>query len=156
MAAAIPAAVQAAGVLGGAALASRSAGKANKTAAEANREAIAYQREQDAKEEARYREQEAKLEAQWLAQEAEAAPYRQAAEALLGQNAGRLGLPFSPSARPTARPVAWTPGQPQGSPRTLSALAGANSGQVYDVPAVQAPQMSLSDVVNSRWGAVRS
>ena len=148
------AAIQGGAQLAGAALGNKGNSRAVKAQQQASREAMAYQREQDAKEEARYREQEAKLEAQWLAQEAEAAPYRQAAESLLGQNAGRLGLAFSPSARPASRPAGWSPSA-QGTPRTLSALAGTGTrgDQVYDVPAIQAPQLSISDVLNSRWGA---
>jgi hypothetical protein len=63
-----------------------------------------------------------------------------------------MGLAFTPS-----RPRTFVPGQTASSqsqqPRTLSALAGtgARSEGVYDVPAVEAPKMSLSDVLNSRW-----
>ena len=141
--------------LAGAALGNKGNKRAMQAEERARQEAMAYQREQDAKEEARYLADEAKKDAQWAAMEAEAAPYRQAAEALLGQNAGRLGLPFSPSARPAMRPVGWTPGSSQGTPRTLSALAGTGTRgeQVYDVPVMEAPKLSLSDVINSRWGA---
>lgn len=149
------AAIGAGSALASAALGNKGAKNAAKTQQKAAAEALAYQREQDAKEEARYREQQAKLEAQWNAEQSRLAPYRQAAEALLGQNAGRLGLPFSPSAPPRSMPQGWTPGA-AAVPRTLSQLAGTGTrgeAPVFDVPPVQAPQMSISDVLNSRWGA---
>lgn len=159
------AAITAGGALAGGVLSSRSSGKAAKAQEKANREAMAYQRELDSKEEARYKEQEAKLEAQWNAEqarlaeiEARRAPYRQAAEALLGQNATRMGLGFTPSSRPsipTSMPPGWTPGAVQ-KPRTLAALAG--TGYVppdMEAGPVEAPRLTLNDILNTRWGAER-
>lgn len=141
--------------LAGAALGNKGSNRAAKTQQTAAQEALAYQREQDAKEEARYREQEAKLEAQWNAEQARIAPYRQAAEALLMQNAGRLGLSgVRPAQQPMAMPSGWT-GTPGKTPRTLSSLAGMGTRQpdeaIFDVPAVSTPKMSLSDVLENRW-----
>ena len=150
-AAAVPAGINAAAGLAGAALGNKGAKEAAKTQEKANREAMAYQREQDAKEEARYREQEAKLEAQWNAEQARLAPYRQAAESLLGQNAKRLGISFTPSAQPAQMPAGWS-GTVKSQPKTLSSLAG--SGYIppeYAPPPLQAPMLSLSDILNNRW-----
>ena len=156
----------AAAIAGGATLAQAALGnKGAKNAAKAQqsaqaealayqREQDAYQREQDAKDEARYKEQEAKLEAQWNAEQARLAPYRQAAEALLGQNASRLGLPFSPSSAPQSMPAGWAPAGAT-KPRTLSALAGTGTSAPFDRPVVEAPTLSISDVLNSRWGSDR-
>lgn len=149
------AAINAGAQLASGALGNKGASRAAKTQQESAREAMAYQREMDAKEEARYKEQEAKLEAQWNAEQARLAPYRQAAEALLGQNAGRLGLAFTPSSQPRTMPAGWTPGAVQ-KPRTLSSLAGTG----YVPPDVQAtgmeaPKLTLNDILNTRWGSDR-
>lgn len=147
------AAITAGSALAGGALQARSSGKAAKTQQQAAQEALAYQREQDAKEEARYREQIAKEEAQWNAEQQRIAPFRQAAEALLMQNANRLGLSG-------VRPASQSGPMPANPPRTLSSLAGMSSSQnpdaVYGMPAVAVPQLSLSDVLQNRWTGGRN
>lgn len=139
----------------GGALGSKGANRAAKTQQQTADKAMAYQREMDAKEEARYREQEAKLEAQWNAEQARLAPYRQAAESLLGQNANRLGIAFTPSSQSRQMPAGWAPST-SGKSRTLSSLAG--TGYVppgMEAPVLEAPKLSLSDILNNRWTSDR-
>jgi len=83
---------------------SNTANKSTKAQLAANDAALAYQREQDLKAEkrqaeidAREREIEAKAEQAWNAEQARLAPLRALKEALAGQTAGRIGLPFDVS-----------------------------------------------------------
>jgi hypothetical protein len=148
MAAAIPAAV---GSIAGAVIGSKSNSQANQTQAKAAAEALAYQKQKDAQDQANYEKQQAALKAQWDAEQARRAPYRAAAEALLRQNGSRLGLSVPESQAPPTMPLGWSSngtGTTAPTPRTLSSVAGLSQ---YGAPPVIAPQMSLSDVLNGGW-----
>jgi hypothetical protein len=150
---------QAAAISGGASLISGLLGnKGSNRAAQAQEraaaEALAYQREQDAKEEQRYREQQAALKAQWEAQQQQRAPFRAAAEALLRQNASRMGLNMPTSSTPPTMPAGWTPDSAGAlaRPKTLSSLAGMSD----TTPVMSAPQLTISDILNGSWSQRRA
>lgn len=156
-----PAIAGAAGV-GSAVIASKSAGKAAKTQKQSSDAAIAYQREQDAKAEARQKEIDAKQEAQWNAEQARLEPYRQARAALLAQQGARLGLnigslggaPSAPS--PGFGMGSSGMGSTSGKPRTIADLAGIPQEVETIHPGVQAPNpMTIGDLM-AGWNQRRA
>ena len=101
----VAAGIGAAGALGGAALSSRGQNRAIQAQSASDADALAFAREQAAKEEARYADEQARLDQAWAEEQARLAPYRAAGLSILGNY-----LPGAVNAQPPSRPEGWTPG----------------------------------------------
>ena len=148
MAAGIPAAVA---TIAGSVIGSRANDKATATTNSYNQQALEYQKQKDAQDRADAQKLLDLQAAQYAANQARRAPYYAAAQALLGQNSNRLGLGTLPMWTGSSQPAVGSSSQvaSAGSSPTLSSLAGIPTNSAPQ--AVQAPQLSLSDVLNGSW-----
>jgi hypothetical protein len=130
-------------------MSSRANNKATKASAAANSEALAFERQQ-------YAEQQAAAKAQWDAEEARKAPYRAMKYARASAYAAQHGFTLPPPTAPTYPGFTGTPtgdvtGRPAGvgpsvgSSMTLGRLAGMQPGPAIAnpnlTPALEAPPM---------------
>lgn len=157
------AAITAGAAVAGGVISSKSAGKARNAQTKANDEALAYQREQDAKAEARQAQIDAEERAAWEAEQSRLAPLRALKEALAGQTAGRIGLPFDVSGLGDAKPYPGS-GANMGAPvAPLSALKQVRGAPAAVSPALPDPMglseedpyttsaMKLADIAKGGW-----
>lgn len=164
----MPPVVAAAAITAGAAVASgvigsKSASSSRKAQTKANDEALAYQREQDAKAEARQAQIDAEERAAWEAEQSRLAPLRALKEALAGQTAGRIGLPFDVSGLGDAKPYPGSGGNMGAPVAPLSALKQVRGAPAAVSPALPDPMglseedpyttsaMKLADIAKGGW-----
>ena len=98
-------------------------------------EQLAYAKQRDAEDAARYKEKldydraqaakaQSEAKAAWDAQEGRLAPGRQASEGMMAKLAQKYGLPYTPSQTPSSGPPpGWTPGQPTSTTQPEPSLA---------------------------------
>lgn len=151
-------------------MSSNAANRGTKAQLAANDAALAYQREQDAKAEkrqaeidARERELEARAEAAWEAEQSRLAPLRALKEALAGQTAGRIGLPFDVSGLGDAKPYPGSGGNMGAPVAPLSALKQSRGAPASVSPAMPDPTelseqdpyttsaLKLADIARGGW-----
>ncbi len=160
---AIAAGITAAGALAGGKMSSNAAKKSTQAQTQANDAALAYQREQDAKAEARQAQIDAEERAAWEAEQSRLAPLRALKEALAGQTAGRIGLPFDVSSLGDAKPYPGS-GANMGAPvAPLASLRQSRGAPAAVSPALPDPMglseedpyttsaMKLADIAKGGW-----
>ncbi len=160
---AITAALGAGATIYGAKKSSDTAKSATKSQLAANDAALAYQREQDAKAEARQAQIDAEERAAWEAEQIRLAPLRALKEALAGQTAGRIGLPFDVSGLGDAKPYPGSGGNMGAPVAPLSALKQVRGAPAAVSPALPDPMglseedpyttsaMKLADIAKGGW-----
>lgn len=160
---AIAAGITAAGALAGGKMSSNAAKKSTQAQTQANDAALAYQREQDAKAEARQAQIDAEERAAWEAEQSRLAPLRALKEALAGQTAGRIGLPFDVSGLGDAKPYPGSGGNMGAPVAPLSALKQVRGAPAAVSPALPDPMglseedpyttsaMKLADIAKGGW-----
>jgi len=152
---AIPAAIAAVATVAASAIASRSQGQAVEAQTAASNEALDFQRQQYADEQARLAREEAANRAAWEAEQARRAPMREIAANIARQYYG-VSLPTAPATMPEG----WTPAAESaatGAPPTpsMTAPVALPQGQTpvsRATPAMQAPTAgaTLEDFLKRR------
>ncbi len=110
----------------GAKKASKASEKAAEISDQASREAIAFEREKEARRQTEWDRMMAEEEARWYAEQERLAPYRAASEGALAQLVSLAGLPAytpKPAEKPNFNrpmPKDWQPGDPTGLEATMA------------------------------------
>jgi hypothetical protein len=129
IASSITAALIAGAASGGSAIAgNKMASNANRRATDANTrandQAMALERDNEARRRQEYDQQQREMRTQWDAEQRRREPYRRMSDLILQQRAQRMGVPAQTFTRPTEMPQGWQPNQPR---RTMSDLVRPGS-----------------------------